>query len=122
MLIVAITVFTLLFGGGIFSLDNVRDTAKEAIQDEDRAKQMIVITMQADKEFKSFTKNVNNLSKQLVQMNKDYNLTREEIDSFYFQADKRRMAFLDKFVEFRFQAKNLVTAEEWQAMYAKIRK
>jgi len=122
MIIAAITILTLLFGsGGIFSLDNVRDAAKEVIQDKDRAKQVVAITKEADKEFKSFTKNVNKLSKQLVQMNKDYNLTREKIDSFYTQTDKRRMAFLEKFVELRFQAKNLMTAEEWQAMYIKIR-
>jgi hypothetical protein len=121
MLIAAITVFALLFGGGFFSLDNVRDAAKEVIEDKDRAKQVVAITKEADKEFKSFTKNVNKLSKQLVQMNKDYNLTREKIDSFYTQTDKRRMAFLEKFVELRFQAKNLMTAEEWQAMYIKIR-
>ena len=121
MLIAAITVFALLFSGGIFSFDNVRDAAKEVIQDKDRAKQVVAITKEADKEFKSFTKNVNKLSKQLVQMNKDYNLTREKIDSFYTQTDKRRMAFLEKFVELRFQAKNLMTAEEWQAMYIKIR-
>ena len=54
-------------------------------------------------------------------MNKDYNLTREEIDAFYIKSDKRRRAFLERFVELRFQAKNLLTAEEWQAMYAKIR-
>ena len=54
-------------------------------------------------------------------LNKDYNLTRKEIDAFYLQADKRRMAFLEKFVELRFQAKNLMTSEEWQAMYIKIR-
>ena len=121
MIIAAITILTLLFGGGFFSLDNVRDAAKEVIEDKDRAKQVVAITKEADKEFKSFTKNVNKLSKQLVQMNKDYNLTREKIDSFYTQTDKRRMAFLEKFVELRFQAKNLMTAEEWQAMYIKIR-
>ena len=121
MIIAAITILTLLFGGGNFSLDNVRDAAKAVIKDRDRAKQVIAVTKEADKEFKSFIKNINNLSKQLVQMNKDYNLTREEIDAFYLQADKRRRDFLERFVELRFQAKNLVSAEEWQAMYAKIR-
>ena len=121
MIIAAITILTLLFGGGTFSLDNVRDAAKEVIQDKDRAKQVVAITKEADKEFKSFTKNVNKLSEQLVQMNKDYNLTRADIAAFYTQTDKRRMAFLENFVELRFQAKNLMTAEEWQAMYIKIR-
>ena len=122
MLIAAITVFTLLVGGGFFSLDNVRDAAKEVIQDKDRAKQVVAITKEADKEFKSYIKNLNARSKQLVEMNKDYNLTREEIDAFYIKSDKRRRAFLERFVELRFQAKNQVTPEEWRTIYAKIRK
>jgi hypothetical protein len=121
MLIAAITVFTLIFGGGIFSFDNVRDAAKEVIHDKDRAKQVVAVTKQADKEFKSYVKNLNNLSKKLVLMNKDYNLTHKEIDAFYIQSDKRRGAFLSRFVELRFQAKDLVTLEEWQAIYARIR-
>ena len=122
MIIVAITVFTLLFGGGFFSLDNVRDAAKEVINDKDRTKQVVAVTKQAEKEFKLYIKNLNARSKQLVEMNKDYNLTRKDLDAFYIKSDERRMAFLERFVELRFQARNLVTAEEWQAMYAKIRK
>jgi len=49
-------------------------------------------------------------------MNSNYNLTRAEIDSLAIQAKKNLTAFLEKYVELRFQAKNLVTAEEWQAM------
>ena len=51
-----------------------------------------------------------------MESNKNYNLTREEMDSFSSQAKKNRAAFLEKFVELRFQLKDLVTAEEWQAM------
>jgi len=122
ILIAIITVFTLLIGGGeFFSLDYVRDAAKEFIKDEDRAKQVVALTKQADKEFKSYLKILNNRSKQLVERNKDYNLTKEELDAFYANSDKRRRAFLERFIELRFQAKNHMTAEEWQAMYAKIR-
>lgn len=121
MIIGLVSVLTLIMGGGIFSFDYIRDATDEFIKDKDRAKQVVSITKQADEEFELFTENLDELSKQLVQMNKDYNLTREKIDSFYTQTDKRRMAFLEKFVELRFQAKNLMTAEEWQAMYIKIR-
>jgi hypothetical protein len=48
-------------------------------------------------------------------MNKDYNLTREQMESFAGQVKKNRTAFLEKFVELRFQISKLVTAEEWQA-------
>lgn len=119
MIIGVITALMLLFGGGIFSFDYIRDAAEEAIKDKDRAKQVVSITKQADEEYEAFTKNLNKLSKQFVKMNKDYNLTREEMDALSGQAKKNRMAFLEKYVELRFQVKNLVTAEEWQAMHGK---
>ncbi len=120
MIIGAIAVLSLLFfGGGIFTFDSVRDAAEEFIKDKDRAKQVVSITEQADEEFESFTNNLDKLSRQLAQMNKDYNLTREDMDSFSSQVKKNRMAFLEKYVELRFQVKDLVTAEEWQAMHIK---
>jgi phosphorylcholine metabolism protein LicD len=120
-ILATITVVTILMGGGSnFTLDHVIDAAKEGIKDKDRSKQVVAITKRADKEFKSFNKNIGKLSKQLVQMNADYNLTREEIDSFYNQSDKSRMAFLERFIELRFEAKNLMTPEEWEAIYTKI--
>jgi phosphorylcholine metabolism protein LicD len=120
-ILATITVVTILMGGGSnFTLDHVRDAAKDGIKDKDRSKQVVAITKRADKEFKSFNKNIGKLSKQLVQMNADYNLTREEIDSFYNQSDKSRMAFLERFIELRFEAKNLMTPEEWEAIYTKI--
>jgi len=119
MVVAVIYVASLLFGVGIFTFENVRDAAEESIQDKDRAKQVVAITEQADEEFESFTENVEKLSKQLAQMNKDYNMTREEMDSFTIKANKNRKAFLDKYVELRFQMKDLITAEEWQAMHVK---
>ncbi|MBW1897289.1 MAG: hypothetical protein JRI47_09550 [Deltaproteobacteria bacterium] len=116
MIIGLITVLTLIMGGGIFSFGHVRDAAEEIIKDKNRAKQVVSITKQADEEFETFAENLDKQSKQLVQMNKDYNLTREEMDSFSIQAKKNLMALLEKYVELRFQMIDLVTAEEWQAM------
>ena len=108
---------TFLFGGGIFSFDYIRDAAEEVIKDKDRAKQAVSITEQADEEFELFTENLDDLSKQLAKMNKNYNLTRAERDSFSIQVKKPRTAFFEKYIELRFQMINLVTAEEWQAMH-----
>jgi len=71
----------------------VFDAAEEIIKDRDRAKQVISITGQADEEFERFAENLDNLSKQLVQMNKDYNLTRQEMDSFSIQTKKKDGVF-----------------------------
>ena len=117
MIIAAITALTLLFGGAIFTFDNIRDAAEEVIKDKDRAKQVVSLTKQADDEYETFAKNLNELSEQFLQINQDYNATREELDSFSTRSKKNRMAFLEKFVELRFQVKGLVTVEEWQAMH-----
>jgi len=117
MIIAAIGAIAFLFGGGIFSFDYIRDIADEVIKDKDRAKQVISITKQADEAYETFAENLDELSKQLVQMNKNYDLTREEIDTFSGKVKENRMAFLNKYVDLRFQVKDLVTAEEWQAMH-----
>ena len=119
MIIGIITALTLLFGSGIFSFDYIRDAAEEVIKDKDKARQVISITEQADEAYESFAENLDELSEQFVQMNKNYDLTRAEMDSISIQANKNRMAFLEKYVELRFQIKDLVTAEEWQAMHGK---
>jgi hypothetical protein len=116
MIIAAITALVVLLGGGIFTFDSVRDAAEEVIKDKDRAKQVAAITEQADAEIKSFTENLEKLSEQFVEMNRNYDLTRAEIDAVSLQAKKNRTAFLKKYVELRFQMKELVTADEWQAM------
>ncbi|MBW1752762.1 MAG: hypothetical protein JRJ46_06590 [Deltaproteobacteria bacterium] len=115
MIIGILAAITFLFGGGIFTFDYARDAAEEFIKDKDRAKQVISITKQADEAFEEFAENLDKLSKQLPQMNKDYNLTREQMDAFSSKVKKNRTAFLEKFVELRFQISKLVTAEEWQA-------
>lgn len=119
MILAVFGVFTLIFGGGIFSFDHIRDAAEEVIKDKERAKQVVSITEQADEAYESFTKNLDKLSKQLVQMNENYNLTREEFDDFSSKTKQNRMAFLDKYVELRFRVKDMVTAEEWRAMHPK---
>jgi septal ring factor EnvC (AmiA/AmiB activator) len=117
-----ITVVTMLVAGGsVYDLGDVRDVAKDIIQDKDRSKQVLALTKSMDKEFKSYSKQINALSKQLVEMNKNYNLTREELDAFYEEPNKNRKAFLERFVELRFAAKDLTTETEWQAMYEKMR-
>jgi uncharacterized phage infection (PIP) family protein YhgE len=117
MIVGVYAVVVILFGGGLFTFDGIRDMADEIIKDKDRAKQVMAITKQADKGYEEFAEELDKLSKQFVTINKKYNTTREEIDSFSSQAKYNRVAFFNKYVELRFQMKNLITAEEWQAMH-----
>ncbi len=120
MVFAGMYVVLLLFGASdIFTFENFRDSAKATIQDKDRAKQVVAITKQLDEEFETFTENVEKLAEQVAKINQEYSVTREELDAFAVKAKNNRKAFLDKYVEIRFQLKDLVTAEEWQAIQAK---
>jgi len=52
-------------------------------------------------------------------MNKNYDLTETEMKIALNQADIRREAFQEELIKLRFQAKNLMSWVEWDAMYAK---
>jgi hypothetical protein len=122
MVIATITAILFLFGGGAFSLGVFKDAAKEVIQDKNRVQQIEVITKQGDKEIKLLGKDIEERSKVLVAMEKDYDLKRDELDAFLAQSDSRREQVQDRLIELRFQAKELVTEEEWKAMYAHVDK
>ncbi len=119
MLVGGIIVLLLFGGSDLFTFKNIRDNAEEVIQDKDRAKQVVAITKQADDEYESFTENLEKLAEQGIKINQDYNVTREEVDALTVKADNNRKAFLEKYIELRFQVKDLVTAEEWQVIQAK---
>ena len=122
MIIATITAIVFLFGGGMFSFEVFKDSADKVLNDKDRVKQLKVITKEADKELKSLDRYINDQSKKLVTLNTNYDMTREELDVFLAQGDQYREQFQERLIELRFQAKNLLTREEWEAMYEQIDK
>jgi DNA integrity scanning protein DisA with diadenylate cyclase activity len=120
MIIATITVIMMLMNGGIgFSFDIFNVGVEEVVKDKDRAKQVISITKEADKEVKALSKDLNKMSKELIELNSDYDLTRDDMDKFYEKNDKRRIAFQEKIIKLRFKAKDLMSENEWNAAYAK---
>lgn len=122
MIIATITAILVIFGGGMFSFDVFKDSADKVLKDKDRVKQIKVITKEADKELKLLSKSIINESKKLVTLNSNYDMTREELDTFIAQQDQYREQFQERLIELRFQAKALLNREEWEAMYAQVDK
>ena len=104
------------------SFDVFKDSADKVLKDKDRVKQIKVITKEADKELKLLSKSIINESKKLVTLNSNYDMTREELDTFLAQQDQYREQFQERLIELRFQAKALLNREEWEAMYAQVDK
>ena len=121
MIIGTITLIVLLFGGGVgFSLDIFSDAAENVIPDKQIVKQIKDITKSADDEMKAWQKEAGKISQQLAEMNRNYDLSETEMKIALNQADIRREAFQEELIKLRFQAKNLMSWVEWDAMYAKV--
>ncbi len=120
MIIAIVTFLMLHFGGGALSFDVYAAGAKEVLQNKHQIEAIQSITKTADKELKSWQKEVKKISEQVVEMNKKYDLTHEEINTLFTQADKQLAGHQEKLINLRFQAKNLVSQEEWEAIHASI--
>ena len=119
--ITAITVLIFAFGGGGggFSFGVFKPGVKDHVSERHRAKQIIAVTKQADKEVEALTKDFKKASKGLTKLNLNYDATRGELKEFLDQLDERRAKFQERIIELRLKARDLMTQEEWQAVYAK---
>jgi hypothetical protein len=116
----AITILIFAVGGGDgFSFGVFEGGVKDFVSDRHRAKQIIAITDQADKEVEALTKDFKKASKELTKLNSNYDATRGEFKEFLDQLDERRAKFQERIIELRLKARDLMTQEEWQAVYAK---
>ena len=121
MIIATVTFLMLHFGGGgALTFDVYAAGAKDVLQDKHQIEAIASVTKTADKQLKSWAKEVKKISKQLVEMNKKYDLTHEELNTLFTQADKQLAEHQEKVINLRFQAKNLVSQEEWEAIYASV--
>jgi septal ring factor EnvC (AmiA/AmiB activator) len=126
MVIATITAITVLIfavggGGGGFSFGVFKPGVKDHVSDKHRAKQIIAVTKQADKEVEALTKDLNKVSKELTKLNSSYDATRGELKQSLDQLDERRAKFQERIIDLRFKARDLMTQEEWQAVYARAR-
>ncbi len=121
MIIATVTFLMLHFGGGgALSFDVYAAGAKDVLQNKHQIEAIESITETADKELKAWAEEVKKISKQVVEMNKKYDLTQEEINTLFAQADKQLAEHQEKLIDLRFQAQSLVSQEEWEAIHASV--
>jgi D-mannonate dehydratase len=121
MIVATVTLIVLMLGSGAgFSFDMYRKAAGDVIQDKQIVKQIKSVTKAADKEMKNWQKDANKIAKQIVEMNQNYDLARTDVEPFLNQVDSRRNEFQEKLIQLRFQARDLMSQAEWEAMYAQI--
>ena len=122
MIIGIVTLISVMVGGGGFSFDVFTDAAKDVIADKQIVRQIEAVTENADDELKSWNEDAKEISKHLAKMNQEYDITPAELHSYLAYADSRREAFQEKLIQLRFQARDLMSHKDWEAMYAKVEK
>jgi D-mannonate dehydratase len=125
MIIATVTVISmLLLGGGNFSFEKYFNSfVKNVVEDKSRREQILDLTKKADKQLDQYRKEVKKvLSKDIKMVFKNFDATEEDYRNAMARADQSRIAVQKSIIELRLRIKDLMTEEEWNAMYELIRK
>jgi D-mannonate dehydratase len=114
----------LLFGGSGFSFEKYyKSFVKNVVEDESRREQILDLTKKADKHLDQYRKEVKKvLSKDIKSVFRNFDSTEEDYRNAMARANQSRIAVQKILVELRLSIKNLMTEQEWNAMYEQIRK
>lgn len=124
MIIGTITVIMLLFNGGhagIFTFDVFKQGVENSIAEKTRVKQIEKLIETADDEMETHTKRLDDASKKLLKLTRDYSTNLAELDQFLSRIDREHDAFQEQLIQVRMQIKKEVTKEEWASIYAVVR-
>jgi hypothetical protein len=125
MIIGTVTALMILFGGGgDFSFEKAFEPfIKDAVKDKARYEQIVDLTKGADEDVKAFQKELEDeWGKQLITLLTDYDASEDDFRSFRGKADASRIKLQQGLLDARFGMIELMTADEWVAMYEAIEK
>ena len=125
MIIGTITVLILMFGGGgDFSFEKAFEPfVKDVVKDEARYEQIVDLTNEADEDMKAFQEEMGDeWGKKLIALLADYDASENDFRGFYRKADASRLDIQQRLLDARFGVIELMTADEWTAMYEAIDK
>ena len=123
MIIGTVTLLMLYFGGGGgFSFEKAFEPfVKDAVKDKARAEQIVNVTKQLDKDIKQFRTEVGDVwAEELKTIVGDYDSSEDQFRAFRKKADRSRMDVQKKLLDGRFKVVDLMTEDEWNAMYGAI--
>ena len=123
MIIATVTAIMILFNGhaGTFSFDIFASGVQESITDKKRVKQIEQILKEADDLVKAENKKLKKTSKKLLKLTAAYTTTRKELSEFQARVEQQETAFERRMIQQRMKFTDLVTEDEWNAIYAHIR-
>lgn len=123
MLVASLTLLIgMLLGGGNFSAFVVEDFPKEVkanVDDKERQKEILKITKQYEKEFKSVQKDLDKSKKKMKKLNLDRNASSEDINDILDDAAPKWKAIQASGLQSRSEALEILSEEEWELIITK---
>jgi len=120
MLIALYTIF-ILSGGGTFGpmvfIDEALDNTRTAIVDDDRRKEAIVTLKAMKSRTRQYTKAIKAVSKDMDSSMGGHEFADEEIDAIWDRYFDLNTEYSKDIVEIRFQLRDQITREEWEAIF-----
>jgi hypothetical protein len=124
MIIGTITLLSILvFGGGSFSFEKAyKDFVKDVVSDKDRQEQIVELTKSGDAALEQYTTEVKKVWAADVKSTfRNYDSTREDFREMIGRADQSRLALQQTILDTRMKVVDLMTEDEWNAMYKAIK-
>lgn len=99
-------------------IDTLGDLVKESISEPERQKEIKSLVDDMEKELKDFNKQLKKSSKTLAKLNRNHNSRREDLENVLDELNGRRVNSQEKLLEIRFEMKERMSREEWQAVFS----
>jgi len=97
-------------------VDDIRSRISENIDDPKKSSEMFALVDSLEQMLEEFDVDVQNYYRQILEVNADYNATREDFERVRSRFETRRKAARREAMALRFQLKNLATKEEWKRL------
>jgi len=98
-------------------IDEALDSAKVAIVEDDRRKEATATLKAMRKRSSEYTKATEKLAKDLGPDTDDRDVSDEDLDEFWDKMVKLNSDYSNDIVEMRFQLRDQLSREEWEAMF-----
>ena len=119
MIIGTVTALIIIFGGGGgVDLSHVKDNIHAVVQDGTRAEQLETVIGEWQNLRAAFDKELKIRGEQVSQLNQSYDSTLAQYDALMDEGMKTTVAARTRFLDLRFKAKDLMSEEEWIAVFA----
>ena len=103
-------------------IEELKQLVRAEVEDAGRQEAMFAVLDQANREVKAHAEQMQALSEQIEEAGRQYDTSREDMESMLQQQNAEALEILDVLQEAHFEMKELATEEEWAAVVARERK